>query len=175
VGTVVEELPVSSIGDFPYKKNLRLFVEKGCGCSYCGRVGTRLIRSRQGGKDHINLYTEDLHLMTRSTIVPKSKGGDGKPSNMQPSCWECSLQEWRFSYVKADKVPRDSIVDGEVFQIDRTSNTKGRRSPSCLLAKGTVSGIEVNPHTGVESAVIFKKGRKTWLHLDTLYVRDPLT
>ena len=70
-------------------RRLKVFHEKGCKCIVpdCNREGKLLIDAvdNQGGH-HVDLYTEDLELMTIDHIHPKSKGGKSKLKNLQPMC-----------------------------------------------------------------------------------------
>ena len=76
-------------------RRLSVFAQKGTECVKCGRIGTRLIRHDSGrGGIHVDLYTEDLVLMTVDHIIPKAKYGDNGEvedmKNKQPMCCNCN-------------------------------------------------------------------------------------
>ena len=72
------------------------FYQKGTTCSKCGRKGSYF--KLEGDKNnetrkHFNLYSEDNILMTKDHIIPKSKGGKDKVSNMQTMCILCNMEK----------------------------------------------------------------------------------
>lgn len=72
-------------------RRLRVFAKKGCACVRCNKVGTRLIVGQSfTGSLHVDLYTDDLILMTIDHILPKSKGGNNDISNLDPMCGPCN-------------------------------------------------------------------------------------
>lgn len=87
--TLVEELPMSSLVNYATHRRLRVFHEKGLACTVpgCPHVGTRLIiGSDKAGNLHVDVYTDDLILMTVDHHVPVSLGGSDALSNLFPMC-----------------------------------------------------------------------------------------
>lgn len=71
------------------------FYQKGVNCCKCGRKGAYFTLDKHskdydGPRRHFNLYSEDDVLMTKDHILPKSKGGKNKVSNMQTMCVYCN-------------------------------------------------------------------------------------
>lgn len=87
-----EELCLGQLNTtFKDHRRLRVFAEKGCACVSCERVGSRLIVGEElKGTLHVDLYTDDLVLMTINHIFPKSKGGSNDMSNLDPMCGPCN-------------------------------------------------------------------------------------
>ena len=83
---------------------MKVFNIKGCKCSNpnCNRVGVFLIKGTDRFLNcHIDLYTEDFHLMTVDHIFPRSKGGSRYDiNNLQPMCEECNS-------AKGDKIKNE--------------------------------------------------------------------
>ena len=75
-------------------KRLKTFNTKGLNCVSCSRVGKYLIAAKDnGGQIHLDIYTEDFHLMTVDHIKPKSKGGTYNIENLDPMCSECNSEK----------------------------------------------------------------------------------
>lgn len=87
------ELPLSDLHEvYNNHRRLKVFADKGRECVRCGLVGTRLIIGEDlyGGM-HVDLYTDDLIMMTVDHIHPKSKGGSNDLSNLDPMCGPCNF------------------------------------------------------------------------------------
>lgn len=69
---------------------------KSCVCHCCGIVGSRMMLdtpNEDSGSAHYNLYAEwddNLVLMTKDHIVPRSKGGPDAIGNMRTLCETCN-------------------------------------------------------------------------------------
>jgi hypothetical protein len=69
---------------------------RSCVCHCCGIVGTRMLLdtpNEGSGSAHYNLYAEwnnNLVLMTKDHIVPRSKGGPDEIENMRTLCEVCN-------------------------------------------------------------------------------------
>ena len=89
---LIKELPFEEITTvYGEHRRLRVFAQKGCVCVTCGRVGTKLLETEgQKGDIHIDLYTEDLILMTIDHVTPKVKGGSDDMDNLEPMCSLCN-------------------------------------------------------------------------------------
>lgn len=78
-----------------YAKSLRYmtFYQKGVKCVCCGKEGThfKLCGYENTNRRHFNLYADDGTLMTKDHIVPASKGGPDKVTNMQTMCTVCNV------------------------------------------------------------------------------------
>lgn len=77
-----------------YSRSLRYmtFYQKGVKCACCGKEGAYFQLTGEPGTNrrHFNLYAEDGTLMTKDHIIPRSKGGQDKISNMQTMCVDCN-------------------------------------------------------------------------------------
>ena len=89
-------------------KSLRYmtFYQKGTKCVCCGKEGThfKLCGDPNTNRRHFNLYADDGTLMTKDHIVPASKGGQDKISNMQTMCADCNSAKGNESDVKNEYV-----------------------------------------------------------------------
>lgn len=86
----IREIPFEELyTTYKDHERLQLFVLKGTACIHpkCDKVGTRLLLTVDyGGREHVDLFTNNLHLMTNDHIIPKSRGGSEEMSNKQPMC-----------------------------------------------------------------------------------------
>lgn len=81
-------------------RRLMVFVHKGRRCVICEREGVLLLRTKdiKGGREHVDLYTEDFVLMTVDHIVPKAQARKigwsretiERLTNKQPMCTCCN-------------------------------------------------------------------------------------
>lgn len=88
----------------------KLFKDKGIKCVHCGIQGAYFALERHHDKDtecHFNLYAvrEDGEevMLTRDHIVPKSKEGSNKMSNLQPLCEPCNQKKGNKIYSSSFK------------------------------------------------------------------------
>lgn len=83
-----------------YAKSLRYmtFYQKGVKCACCGKEGThfKLCGYASTNRRHFNLYADDGTLMTKDHIIPASKGGPDKVTNMQTMCVECNVKKGNY-------------------------------------------------------------------------------
>ena len=91
-----------------YSKSLRYmtFYQKGTKCVCCGKEGThfKLCGDVNTNRRHFNLYADDGTLMTKDHIVPASKGGQDRVSNMQTMCADCNSEKGNESDVKKEYI-----------------------------------------------------------------------
>lgn len=67
-------------------------------CAKCGIIGTKFLLQRHEGnsRPHFNLFAvkdDELILMTKDHIVPKSMGGNNHLSNLQTMCGPCNHEK----------------------------------------------------------------------------------
>lgn len=112
-------------------RRLSVFHHKGTACANinCHRVGTRIIAGTdRGGNFHIDVYTNDLVLMTVDHVMPRSKGGSESLDNKVPLCQVCN--SW-----KGDK------FDGLEGFIDPAVHRRVKKCPTSIQSKkATVYG-----------------------------------
>lgn len=79
----------------PISLRYMTFYQKGTKCVCCGKEGThfKLCGDEKTRRRHFNLYTEDGILMTKDHIIPASKGGLNRVSNMQTMCTDCNSKK----------------------------------------------------------------------------------
>ena len=74
-----------------------VYIYKGFNCASCDRKASfaRLERHKKSTskRNHYNFYCNDGMMMTVDHIVPRSKGGINKLSNMQPMCENCNSKK----------------------------------------------------------------------------------
>lgn len=91
-----------------HTKSLRYmtFYQKGVKCVCCGKEGThfKLCGEEGSNRRHFNLYADDGTLITKDHIVPASKGGPDKVTNMQPMCEDCNLAKSNDSDAKVEYI-----------------------------------------------------------------------
>ena len=77
----------------PISLRYMTFYQKGTKCVCCGKEGTHFKLCGEDGTDrrHFNLYADDGTLFTKDHIIPKSKGGMDRVSNLQTMCTDCNL------------------------------------------------------------------------------------
>lgn len=79
----------------PISLRYKTFYQKGTKCVCCGKEGThfKLCGDATTNRRHFNLFAEDGTLMTKDHIIPKSKGGTDRVSNMQTMCGPCNKEK----------------------------------------------------------------------------------
>jgi hypothetical protein len=82
----------------PISLRYMTFYQKGTKCVCCGKEGAyfQLTGDPNTNRRHFNLYAEDGTLITKDHIVPKSKGGIDRVSNMQTMCEPCNKEKGAF-------------------------------------------------------------------------------
>ena len=96
---IISEYPIECLyTKFKNHRRLKVFANKGVVCVKCGKVGTRLIKRRiihKGGsfEDHVDLFTDDLCLMTVDHILARADGGSEDLANKQPMCSKCNSKK----------------------------------------------------------------------------------
>ena len=90
------DIDVDGFKVHPVSLRYMTFYQKGTKCVCCGKEGAyfQLDSDRNGAsvdyRRHFNLYADDGTLITKDHIIPKSKGGADKVSNMQTMCYPCN-------------------------------------------------------------------------------------
>lgn len=93
------DIQVDGFNVHPISLRYMTFYQKGTKCVCCGKDGAyfQLDADRNGAnaesRRHFNLYAEDGTLITKDHIIPKSKGGADKVSNMQTMCYPCNKEK----------------------------------------------------------------------------------
>ncbi len=92
----VKEIDIKYLSDpiIANHRRLSVFSEKGCKCFYCDAVGTRLILNETPYvltvSNHIDLYTDEMILMTIDHITPVAEKGKTEIENLVPCCRFCN-------------------------------------------------------------------------------------
>ena len=108
--TFLAELEFGSLSDYATNDRLIVFITYGTKCVACDRVGTKLIRSvDNGGGVHVDVFTDDMVLMTVDHIIPRKEKGGEHITNKQPMCTDCNCAKGH------------RIVTPEQMQIERNS------------------------------------------------------
>lgn len=90
------DIEVDGFKVHPISLRYMTFYQKGTKCVCCGKEGVYFQLDPDSGgvnadfRRHFNLYADDGTLMTKDHIIPKSKGGLNKVSNMQTMCYPCN-------------------------------------------------------------------------------------
>ena len=99
---LADDIEVDGYKVHPISLRYMTFYQKGAKCVCCGKEGTyfQLDADRNGDnadfRRHFNLYADDGTLMTKDHIIPKSKGGVNRVSNMQTMCAPCNKAKGAF-------------------------------------------------------------------------------
>lgn len=100
-----------------YTKSTRYmtFFQNGLKCACCGKEGAyfKLDGDENSDRRHFNLYCDDGTLMTKDHIVPKSRGGVDRVSNMQTMCMQCN-------------VAKGNLISGEQRYTVRSTDADGK-------------------------------------------------
>lgn len=91
-GQTRSDMVVDGFNVRPISLRYKTFYQKGIKCVCCGKEGThfKLCGDATTNRRHFNLYAEDGTLMTKDHIIPASKGGLDRVSNMQTMCADCN-------------------------------------------------------------------------------------
>jgi len=86
------DIEVDGFKVHPISLRYMTFYQKGTKCICCGKEGAyfQLDGDEGTNRRHFNLYADDGTLMTKDHIIPKSKGGADRASNMQTMCAPCN-------------------------------------------------------------------------------------
>ena len=162
---ILNERPIEDLHTFSSHPRLRVFHHKGTTCVTCGKVGTRLIQGEGRGGVHWDVYTDDLYPLTVDHIIPKSLGGSDELENLQPMCSGCNARKGNgqkpycqnagfipSGYQKCSLLEDANVLIGKQVwkRISINKTRKGRK----VYQFGTVSGLEISPHTKRISAII---------------------
>lgn len=95
----VEMLDMSLLYKEPFSvhRRLKVFATRGLLCYRCEkRQGIYLIKAHDfHGNTHVDIYTEDFHLMTVDHFIPKCEGGTDNIQNLFPCCNRCNSKKGR--------------------------------------------------------------------------------
>ncbi len=88
---IIKTEPIENLEKYKDHRRLRVFYHKGTSCCDCDVVGTILTHGLdKHGNIHIDVCTDDYYPLTIDHILPKSKGGSNKLSNLRPMCSLCN-------------------------------------------------------------------------------------
>jgi 5-methylcytosine-specific restriction endonuclease McrA len=92
------DIEVDGFKVHPISLRYMTFYQKGTKCVCCGKDGTyfQLDGDESTNRRHFNLYADDGTLITKDHIIPKSKGGVDRVSNMQTMCAPCNKAKGAF-------------------------------------------------------------------------------
>lgn len=162
---ILKERLLADLNTFSSHPRLRVFYHKGTTCVTCGKIGTRLIQGEGRGRNHWDIYTDDLYPLTVDHIIPKSLGGSDDLDNLQPMCAGCNFKKGNgtqpFSkdvgfvphgYIKCSTLDDiNSLIWKQVWKRKPKGKNAKRKS---VYMFGTVSRFEISPHTKTISAII---------------------
>lgn len=150
-----------------HTKSLRYmtFYQKGVKCVCCGKEGTHFKLCGEDGSNrrHFNLYADDGTLITKDHIIPASKGGPDKASNMQTMCTVCNgakgnNSDVKFEYIVASHTKKDSeqkfrSMDTAVMWAANTyagcNSKKVKKEDAMKIVAKTYSKILMAIETGI--------------------------
>lgn len=93
---VLKHLDITTdLEKFKRHRRLSVFYHKGLICAnpQCNKEGKFLIMGEAPNRGiHVDVYTENLELMTVDHILPKSKGGSMTLDNLRPMCKTCNTK-----------------------------------------------------------------------------------
>lgn len=94
-GQSSSDIIVDGFNVHPISLRYMTFYQKGIKCVCCGKEGThfKLCGDDRLNRRHFNLYADDGTLMTKDHVLPKSKGGLDRVSNMQTMCTDCNREK----------------------------------------------------------------------------------
>ena len=94
-GQSSSDIIVDGFNVHPISLRYMTFYQKGTKCVCCGKEGThfKLCGDETTNRRHFNLYAEDGTMMTKDHILPKSKGGLNRVTNMQTMCINCNSEK----------------------------------------------------------------------------------
>ena len=100
----------------PISLRYMTFYQKGIKCVCCGKEGTHFKLCGEEGTDrrHFNLYADDGTLFTKDHIIPKSKGGMDRVSNLQTMCTDCNLAKGsKHTDIQVEYIVGRNVHDGK--------------------------------------------------------------
>jgi len=127
-----------------YKDSLRYmtFYQKGVKCACCGKAGThfKLCGDKNTNRRHFNLYADDGTLITKDHIIPASKGGADKVSNMQTMCVNCNVAKGdSCSDIKVEYIVGHNVKNGK--EVTFRSIERAAYSLACNYGKAISKNI----------------------------------
>lgn len=172
---VLATFPVSHL-EWINRKKYRFYCRKGLFCTKCGVKGELLVRAKpKNGNTAWFVCTEDLTILTKDHILPKSKGGSNRDHNLQILCYDCNQKKGSTDDKNFMKYPVEFLSKtGEVRQFVRLNlDLAHKLSPGHTIYRSDRTGrinplgafldVSVNPKTNSPSVRTIKKPER---HID---------
>lgn len=153
------DMIVNGFNVHPQSLRYATFYQKGVKCVCCGKEGAyfQLCGEENSNRRHFNLYTEEGILMTKDHIIPKSKGGQNRVSNLQPMCVDCN----KAKASQCDEVKREYIVGINAQGKELVFSTIEKASYHLTITAGKANA------KGIKKEDAIKIGIKTVINLQS--------
>jgi len=128
-------------------KRFKLFKKLGFRCVCCGIEATTMIKFHNNKTNTIqwSICSDDGIELTIDHIAPKARGGKNSIDNYQSMCQICNSN-------------KGAQLDGKFFhkRSDVIGKEYWRKPGKKFVYYGIIVGIEINPYSGREEAVVIK-------------------